>query len=250
MDEVDGHFRIATQRNAYTAEGGEFDSAVTILDQSGDDLNVVGSVGGLGQHEFLRGVRFVGDKGYVVTFKKTDPLFVLDLHDPTAPAVAGELKIPGFSEYLHPVGNDLLIGLGRDTDDQGDFALDIGLQVSLFDVSDPANPKRVAVQKLAGRWERSAAEFDHHAFSYFSEQRVLALSANRNAGGEALVVLRVDPGRGAEAFEVLGDRTPPSAPVRTVRIGDVLYSVEERHVEALKLLEPEAVLGTLETTPA
>ena len=247
MDEEGEYFRIATHSQAAVDGQFKMDSGVTVLDQVGDDLNVVGRVTGLGNGEFLRSARFIGDRGYVVTFKKTDPLYVIDLSNPANPRVAGELKIPGFSEYLHPVSEDLLIGLGRDTDDQGDFALDTGLQLSLFDVSNPADPKRVATHKLAERWERSPAEFDHHAFSYFSEQRIVALAVNRNATGQSLAVVRVDPSEGESAFELLGEQKTPSEALRAVRIGDVLYSVTANHVQALDLDDPETVLGTLVT---
>ncbi len=137
------------------------ESFVTVLEQSGDRLVRVGRVGGLGPEESIRSVRFLGPVGYVVTFRQTDPLYVVDLSDPKAPRVAGELKIPGYSAYLHPVGPGLVLGVGRDGTRSGQI---LGLQMSLFDVSDPARPRRVSQVALPGSW--SDAEGDHHAFTY------------------------------------------------------------------------------------
>jgi hypothetical protein len=105
----------------------------------------------------------------VVTFKKTDPLFAIDLSDPRNPRVRGELKIPGFSTYLHPVGEGRLVGLGFDTAERGDFALYQGVQFSLFDVSDMANPRRLDVKVHGQRGSSSEATFDHHAFFHDTE---------------------------------------------------------------------------------
>jgi uncharacterized secreted protein with C-terminal beta-propeller domain len=89
--------------------------------------------------ERVKAVRFMGTQAYVVTFRQTDPLYVIDLADPTNPVVTGELKIPGYSAYLHPVGDGLLLGVGQSAELDGRT---LGTQMSLFDVSDPANPQR------------------------------------------------------------------------------------------------------------
>src|SRR5262249_27258747 len=125
-------------------------------------LHEVGHVGGLGKGERIYGVRFVGPAGYVVTFRQTDPLYVVDLRDPATPRVAGELKINGYSAYLHPAGNGRLIGVGRSADDKGRAT---GMQVSLFDVADPTRPARIAQYVLPGGY--TEAEYDPHAFLYW-----------------------------------------------------------------------------------
>ena len=141
-------------------------------DESDDDADAsnaigglmkVGRVTGLGVTESIRAVRFAGDVGYVVTFRQIDPLYVLDLSDPTDPKQVGELKIPGFSRYLHPLSGGLLFGVGRDADPR--TGQELGLQASLFDVSDPANPTQIAILPL-GDDARSSVEFDHRAFRY------------------------------------------------------------------------------------
>ena len=104
-----------------------------MLETSGNELIEVGKVGGLGKGERIYSVRFIGDVGYVVTFRQTDPLYTLDLSDPTNPEVKGELKILGYSAYLHPMDDGLLIGIGQDANEQGQVK---GTQISVFDVSD------------------------------------------------------------------------------------------------------------------
>jgi hypothetical protein len=136
-------------------------SQVTVLRLDGDRLTPVGSVTGLGVGEQIHSVRFMGPTGYVVTFRRTDPLYTIDLSDPAAPKVAGALKLLGYSAYLHPAGHGLLLGVGQDADAAGHVG---GLQVSLFDVADPAAPKRIARTTLPQNI--SDALSDHHAFTF------------------------------------------------------------------------------------
>jgi hypothetical protein len=137
---------------------------VAVLTQRGDRLVEVGSVGGLGKGEQIYAVRFVGPVGYVVTFRQTDPLYTLDLSDPTRPRVVGELKIPGYSAYLHPAGDRRLIGVGQDANANGQVQ---GSQVSLFDVSDVAAPTRLDTYTIKGGW--SDVEYDPHAFLHWPD---------------------------------------------------------------------------------
>src|SRR3954464_12757035 len=160
-----GAWRGSRTRRERWGMAGE-SNALSVLRQSGDQLGVVGSVTNLANGETLRAARFVGDdRAYLVTVHQVDPLFTVDLTDPTHPRVAGQLTIPGFSSYLQPVSNDLLLGLGRDVD--ANTKPDKGLQLSLFDVSDAAHPKRLALTPIATSWSTSEAEGDPHAFSYF-----------------------------------------------------------------------------------
>lgn len=140
MSDRDGRLRIATTVSSGTTGG--TDSRVTVLAPDGRTLVEVGSVGGLGVGETIRSVRFVDDLAYVVTFRQTDPFYVIDLSDPTAPRKLGELKVPGFSAYLHPVGEDRVLGVGSDADAEGRIT---GAKVSLYDVADPLAPKELAV---------------------------------------------------------------------------------------------------------
>jgi hypothetical protein len=136
--------------------------SVTMLGRHGDRLEPLGRVDGLGAGERITAVRFAGPVGYVVTFRQTDPLFTLDLADPAHPRAVGELKLTGSSAYLHPVDAGRLIGVGTDATADG---LRIGSQVSLFDVTDPGRPRRLAETRLP--FGNSEVETDPHAFLYW-----------------------------------------------------------------------------------
>jgi Beta propeller domain len=171
MDEHDGHLRVATTTGP--AFGGGTDtteSHVLVLDPGDGALETVGSVSGLGRGETIRGVRFLGDVGYVVTFRQTDPLYTVDLSDPSAPRVTGELKMLGYSAYLHPVGDGRLLGIGQDATDQGRTT---GTQVALYDVRDPAAPVRVAQAVLPQ--SSTEAEWDPHAFLWWPATSLAAV---------------------------------------------------------------------------
>jgi uncharacterized secreted protein with C-terminal beta-propeller domain len=167
MDEHAGVLRVAVTEGSPWSEAAQSQSSVRTLELVDGALVERGAVAGLGAGETIHSVRFLGDLGYVVTFRQTDPLYVVDLRDPAAPRVAGELKIPGYSAYLHPVADGFLLGVGQDADESGAV---LGSQVSLFDVRDPAAPARVA-QALLGRGS-SAVEWDHHAFLWWAPERL------------------------------------------------------------------------------
>ncbi len=165
MSEHDGHLRVATTDIDWwwglREEEEEGANNVFVLDQS---LRQVGAVTGFAPGEQIYAARFLGDEGYVVTFRQIDPLFTFDLSVPSAPRLMGELEMPGFSSYLHPVGDDHLLGVGMDGDEEGNIR---GLSVNLFDVSDLTAPARVAQRVLTSDdWSWSAALWDHHAFTY------------------------------------------------------------------------------------
>lgn len=166
MSEYNDDLRIATTRDD-TA-----DSQIAVLRRNGDRLDQIGAVGGLGQGEHIYSVRFLGALGYVVTFRQTDPLFVVDLSDPASPVVKGELEIPGYSAYLHPIGDGLLLGLGQDVPEQG-RAIRLGTQLSVFDVTDPANPGRLS--QIALGPSQSPAEYDHHAFLWWPKENLAVI---------------------------------------------------------------------------
>ena len=146
-----------------------------ILHQNKMALEVVAKVDDFGAGEDIRSVRYLGNLAYVVTFKKTDPLFAIDLSDPLTPKMLGELQMPGFSTYMHPVGAGLVLGVGFDANDVGDFAWYQGLQVSLFDVTNPMDMKRVDNKILGQRGSSSEVTADHHAFFFDPELKLVAL---------------------------------------------------------------------------
>ncbi len=164
LSEYNGYLRVATtQRNPN--DWNDSSSSIAVLAERDGALVETGRVDGLGKNEQIFAVRFQGDTAYVVTFRQTDPLYVIDLRDPAAPATLGELKIPGFSNYLHPLGDGLMMGVGQDATDDGRQR---GAQASLFDVSNPANPQRIATLSLGGESSSSIVQWDARAFTFWS----------------------------------------------------------------------------------
>ena len=179
MSEADGVLRIATTAGAPWSDGAdESESALTTLRVEGDALVRVGQVGDMGRGETIRSVRYVGDTAYVVTFEQIDPFYTVDVSDPANPQVMGELEILGYSGYLHPVGDDLVLGVGQDATEDGATT---GAKVTLFDVSDPANPVDVA------NWTDDGAtadvEWDHRAFLYWEPERLALLPLSDGQSG-------------------------------------------------------------------
>ena len=153
-------------------------SYLTTFRAGGGKLSQVGQLGGLGQGERVYAVRFIGNDGYVVTFKQVDPLHTIDVSDPAHPKVLGELTIPGYSAYLHPISDNLLLGIGQDVGANNEPT---GTQISLFDVSDLAHPTRIAHYSLGQGW--SAAESDHHAFLYWPATGLVMVPFGQQAVG-------------------------------------------------------------------
>lgn len=171
MDEEDGYFRVAST----SLSDGKTVNNLYVLDSS---LKQVGSVEGLARGEAIRSVRYMGDIAYVVTFRQVDPLFVLDLSTPSQPKLLGQLKIPGFSEYLHPVDSSTLIGFGTNTVvTESGTVLENGMKLSLFDVSDPLNPKESHVFYLGNRGSYSEGKENHKAFLYDGQRSQIGFPA-------------------------------------------------------------------------
>jgi len=243
MDEQDGYLHVATHTTEYhyvnDIWGTRNDNGVYTLDTVGDTLDVTGSLTGLAPGEQLYAARFVGDKAYLVTFVQTDPLFAIDLSDPAAPVLLGELEIPGFSNYLQPVGDGLLLGIGQEREAG---TPNTHVHATLFDVSDGSNPTQITRQYLTEntQWSWSDAQFDHHALLYSAEDGLLVVPVY-GSGYDAetgtyryeqlLKVMRVTP----TGLEVLGDIHTDQSVFRTVRIGEVLYAVSDASVTAYSL---------------
>jgi len=181
MDENGDYFRIATTRSAIWSRlsdtPSESYSNVFVLN---NELKVVGSLENLATNEKIYAARFMGDRVYLVTFKQTDPLYVVSLSDPTKPAVLGAVKVPGFSTYLHPADADgnKLIGIGHDTEDDGAGNVKIkGLKIALFDFTDLTQPKELDSFIIGDAGSDSIALQDHKAFLYSEEKNLLSLPA-------------------------------------------------------------------------
>ena len=193
LHEFDGHLFVAVTNGSPWRANRQSESLIFALAQQDGVLAVVGSVGDMGRGERIYAVRYIGDRAYVVTFRQVDPLYVVDLADPTAPAVLGELKIPGYSAYLHPVGDGLLVGVGRDADEDGRIQ---GFKLSLFDVSDPADPIEIDTWTLADA--QSGVEWDHRAFLWWAPEQLMAVPVwswrNEVPGGAAVFEVTAEAG--------------------------------------------------------
>jgi len=166
MDEYQGYFRIAT------TTGWMENNNVYVLDEG---LEVVGRLEGIAPDEQIYSARFMGNRAYLVTFKKIDPLFVVDLKDPENPTILGELKIPGFSDYLHPYDENHIIGVGKNAVDEGSFAWYQGIKIALFDVSDPQNPVEISNYAIGDRGTDSYVLTDHKAFLFSRSKNLLVI---------------------------------------------------------------------------
>lgn len=202
LDENNGYLRVATtQGNIFDTENPATNN-VYILD---DAMDVAGSLENIAVGEKICSVRFLGDAGYMVTFKKTDPLFAMDLSDPENPVVLGELQIPGYSDYLQPYDATHLIGFGKDAEDASEeeiaaknlnFAWFQGMKIALFDVSDMSNPKQLFSEGIGDRGTESEVLDNHKALLFDVSQNLLAFpitvvevsspSADANTSGEVV----------------------------------------------------------------
>lgn len=203
------------------------ESFVTTLAQQDATLVQLGQVGGLGRGEQIYAVRFIDDVGYVVTFRRTDPLFTIDLSDPTAPRLRGELELLGYSAYLHPLGEGRLLGIGQSATAEGRVT---GAQATLFDVADLDAPRVTAQVELPSGW--SDVEQDHHAFLWWSAASLAVLPVQAYGGDDpfsGVLGLRAEGSGLAEAGrishpssehgcggEIRPVPVPPEAPATTV----------------------------------
>ena len=217
MSEWDGHLRVATTDAATDR------SAVRVLTEHDGELTQTGIVDGLGKGERIYSVRFVGDRGYVVTFKQTDPLYSLDLRDPARPEVTGELKITGYSAHLQPVGEDRLVGIGQEADENGRRQ---GMQVSLFDVADPAHPRRLARYHLPQAF--SQAEYDPHAILWWPATQLLVVPVTTQDSSGALA-LRV-----TDEVSLVGQLDQPAV-MRALAVGSELWTLSQDGLQASDL---------------
>ncbi|MDW3217497.1 MAG: beta-propeller domain-containing protein [Acidimicrobiales bacterium] len=207
FSEYDGHLRVVTTTGNQWDETSE--SWLRVLEEQGDRLVEVGQVGDMGNGEAVQSVRFHGDVGYVVTFRQVDPFYTVDLRDPTDPVVRGELKIPGFSSYLHPIGDGLVLGVGSDADETGRVT---GSKVSLFDVTDLDNPLEVDVWAAPDSWNNVG--WDTHAFLWWAPENLAAVPVQTWENGQnwaGIVLLRVENGAITEVGRI--DHDDPTSGV-------------------------------------
>ncbi len=214
MDEHDGVLRLALGPSLETGDS----SSVVLLEEDGDDLEEVGRVDGLGRGEDMKSVRWFDDLAVVVTFRQVDPLYAVDLADPADPRLLGKLEIPGFSDYLHPLSGQRLLGLGQDADPA--TGMQRGAQAALFDVSDLGDPQRTDVVHY-GRTTTAAAGLDPRQLTWLPDRETALAVVTRGWEGTMawVSVLEVDGGTLTERRLVV-EHGSDVAEVRTVPLPD------------------------------
>lgn len=260
MDEYDGKFRIVTTEGNTWDEKNISRNHLFILDEN---LKEIGAVKDMAPGEKVYSARFMGEKAYVVTFKQVDPLFVIDVANPRKPKILGELKIPGYSNYLHPLDDTHLIGIGYDTEERYDaytkrnFTVSTNMKMSLFDVTDFKNPKEQSTVKIGGKGSYSDVQYNPKAlfrnkdYHYFGFPVVLY----EEGKGDEIVY----QGQGAQIYEITAEKgivlkgniingktneqyeNWEQVVQRVVYVGDTLYTVARNEVKSYQLKDFKAL---------
>lgn len=255
MDERDGYFRIATTDRSWNNEDNT--NNLYVLDEN---LEIVGKVEGLAPGEQIYSVRFMGNRAYMVTFVQTDPLFVIDLSEPTNPTVLGELKIPGYSKYLHPYDETHLIGFGEDTKlvnyGYGDIVITDGIKIALFDVTDPNNPKEMYSEKIGKRGTYSELLNNHKALLFSKEKNIIAFPVsiteeNYKVTFQGAIVYSLTLEKGFELKGKISNTTSEyeryyksNNVQRILYIKDTLYTISQNTIKAVNMNTME-IKGTI-----
>ncbi len=249
MDESNDYFRVATTTQFWTRGKGSVQyNNVYVMDK---DLGIVGKLEEVAPDERIYSTRFIGNRLYMVTFRRIDPLFVIDLSNPKEPEILGELKIPGFSDYLHPYDENHIIGIGKETGDTGWGGVSIkGVKLSLFDVSDVEKPKQLDAYEIGKAGTDSEALQDHRAFLFDKKKNLLVIPI-REVGEQSRYGYMQRVWQGAYVFGVTPEDgfklkgkishlddyeeemyywNSPSAVRRSMYMDDVLYTVSARKI--------------------
>ncbi len=261
-DEYDGHLRIATTHQSSRNGRWLSENNLYVLENSDGLLTMVGAVQGLADGESIRSVRFFGPRAFVVTFRDIDPLFDIDLSDPTQPTVRGQLRVAGYSSYLQVIDQNHALAVGKNSID----GVNGPVQVSLFDVSNPDKPLLIDNDTLP-RFSTSAAELDHHAFGWFASHSTLAIPTHserpqrvdRDGDGfresieyqsvDELLVFKIDVSltqRSEHGILLTGTVEDDSEILRSAYIDNVLYTITSDSVIASKMSAPDQIMSRLE----
>jgi inhibitor of cysteine peptidase len=268
MDEYGGNLRVATTSDVWTNRGQYEYNNVFVLDSA---MKTIGTLTHIAEQEKIYSTRFIGDRLYMVTFKRVDPFFVIDLSTPTSPKILGKLKIPGYSDYLHPYDKNLIIGIGKETgtNDWGGVSTK-GLKLALFDVSDVEHPRQVGKVEIGDAGSDSAALSDHKAFLFDKAKNLLVIPArvvkqdavqDKKLSGdqpqiwygaylfginpETGFVLRgtVEHGTGGSGYYWYGSSA--NEVKRSLYIGDTLYTLSSAKILANSLNQINTTVATI-----
>lgn len=230
IDEYEGNLRIATT-NGYDENSS---NQLYILDEN---LKEIGKIENLANGERIYSVRFIGDVGYIVTFEQVDPLFVIDLSEPTNPLIKGELKIPGYSSYLHPYDETHIIGIGYNTKSNGYGGVtNSTMKMSMFDVSDLENPKEIFNIDIGENYAYSEITSNHKTLFYNKEQNLIGFPityryGNASKDRNGLVIYKIDLEKGFEKYgEILQEIDYRTNIDRAIYIENTLYTLSETKI--------------------
>lgn len=239
MDEYKGNFRIAT--TGYN-KADETTNNVFVLNEK---LEKIGEVTDLEEGEKIYSVRFIGKIGYVVTFEQVDPLLVIDFTDIVNPKVKGKLEIPGYSSYLHPYDENHIIGIGRDTKDNGYGGVTTtGIKISMFDISDLDNPKEIFKQSIGDDYAYSEVLYNHKAILCDREKEVLAFPASADNGFRGVVVYKIDLNNKKFIEKKISEEEQNSKVDvgyykkvidRIIYIGDCFYTISQNNIMVIDM---------------
>ena len=251
MDEYEGNLRVATtsykeiEALNVLSEIGVMDTRIITnnLYVLNEKLEEIGKIENLAKDEKIYSVRFIGEIGYIVTFKEIDPLFVIDLSDPTNPVVKGELKIPGYSSYLHPYDENHIIGIGYNVKDNGYGGVtNSTMKMSMFDVSDLNNPKEVFNVDIGNYYAYSDITYNHKVLFYKESENLIGCTVtyrenNYTDNSNGLIIFRIDMENNQfEKYgEILHEQNYRDNVDRIIYIGDILYSLSSEDIKAYDL---------------
>jgi uncharacterized secreted protein with C-terminal beta-propeller domain len=266
MDEYGGNLRVATTSDVWTSRGQYEYNNVFVLDGA---MKTIGSLTHIAEQEKIYSTRFIGDRLYMVTFKRIDPFFVIDLSTPSSPKILGKLKIPGYSDYLHPYDKNHIIGVGKETatNEWGGVSTK-GLKLALFDVSDVEHPKQIDKVEIGDSGTDSAALSDHRAFLFDKNKNLLVIPARvvktidmpeKYSGDQQRIwygayVFGVTPERGFDLRGTVEHSTSggyawygsPYEVKRSLYIGDTLYTLSQKQILANSINRINTTIATIQ----
>jgi uncharacterized secreted protein with C-terminal beta-propeller domain len=266
MDEYGGNLRVATTSDVWTSRGQYEYNNVFVLDSA---MKSIGSLTHIAEQEKIYSTRFIGDRLYMVTFKRIDPFFVIDLSTPSSPKILGKLKIPGYSDYLHPYDKNHIIGIGKETasNDWGGISTK-GLKLALFDVSDVEHPVQIDKVEIGDSGTDSAALSDHRAFLFDKNKNLLVIPVRvvktidvpeKYIGDQQRIwygayVFGVTPETGFDLRGTVEHSTSggyawygsPYDVKRSLYIGDTLYTLSKKQILANSLSRINTTIATIQ----
>ncbi len=239
LDEYEGNLRVATTKSRYNHFSGKYKS-INKLFVLNEKMEIIGQTEGYAKGERIYAVRFVGKVGYVVTFEQVDPLFVIDLSDPTNPTIKGELKVPGYSTYLHPYDETHIIGIGNNVEPNGYGGVhNTNMKMSMFDVSDLENPKELFTIDIGeDDYVYSEVLSNHKALLYDKERNLIGFPLEDRDSGFVIYKINED------SFELFASNFEGDyfdSIRRIIYIDDVVYALGYENIASYDLNTMEEI---------